>query len=90
MVEVEAEMRQVFSSYRYLEPTVPLLNHIDQDFLSVAEIPDFMMRELELPVYWEKCYKALKKAGAGTFLEVGVGDSLKKYNRWIESEAARQ
>jgi malonyl CoA-acyl carrier protein transacylase len=49
-----------------------------------------MMRELEFPVYWEKCYKALKKAGAATFLEVGAGDSLKKYNRWIESEAARQ
>ena len=90
MAEVEAEMQQVFSGYRYLEPTVPLLNHIDQDFLSAADIPEFMMRELEMPVYWEKCYKALKKAGAGTFLEVGAGDSLKKYNRWIESEAARQ
>jgi [acyl-carrier-protein] S-malonyltransferase len=90
MAEIEGKMRGVFSDYRYLEPTVPLLDHIDQDFLVAAEIPGFMMRELELPVYWEKCYMALKKAGAGKFFEVGLGDSLKKYNRWIESEAARQ
>jgi [acyl-carrier-protein] S-malonyltransferase len=90
MADLEVAMRQIFSEYNYLEPTVPLLNHIDQDFLSAADIPEFMMRELELPVYWEKCYKALKKAGAAKFWEVGVGDSLKKYNRWIESETARQ
>lgn len=89
MTEVEGEMRGIFSDYRYHDPIIPLLDHIDQDFLAAADIPEFMMRELTLPVYWEKCYKALKKNGAVKFFEVGVGDSLKKYNRWIESEAAR-
>lgn len=89
MTEVEGEMRSIFSDYRCLDPSVPLLNHIDQDFLAAVDIPEFMMRELTLPVYWERSYKALKKNGAVKFFEVGVGDSLKKYNRWIDSEAAR-
>lgn len=89
MAEIEKDMTEIFSDYRYLEPKVPLMNHIDQEYLVAEEIPGFLMRELTLPVYWEKCYKALKKAGAAKFFEVGSGDSLKKYNRWIESEASR-
>ncbi len=90
MSAVEDEMREIFSDYGYRAPTVPLMNHIDQDFLAAGDIAEFMMRELTMPVYWERCYKALKKAGASKFFEVGAGDSLKKYNRWIESEAARR
>jgi [acyl-carrier-protein] S-malonyltransferase len=89
MTKVEVDMRTIFSDYRCLEPGIPLLDHINQDYLTACDIPEFMMRELTLPVYWERCYKALKKNGAVKFFEVGVGDSLKKYNRWIESEAAR-
>jgi [acyl-carrier-protein] S-malonyltransferase len=89
MSEMEGELTAIFSDYTYREPTVPLINHIDQDYLVAREMADFMMRELTLPVYWEKCYKALKKAGVSRFFEVGTGDSLKKYNRWIESEASR-
>ncbi len=90
MSAIEGEMREIFSDYRYREPVVPLMNHIDQDYLAAADMADFMMRELTLPVYWEKCYNSLRKAGASRFFEVGAGDSLKKYNRWIESEAARR
>jgi [acyl-carrier-protein] S-malonyltransferase len=89
MGEIEKDLTEIFSDYPYREPAVPLINHIDQDCLSAEEISGFLMRELTLPVYWEKCYKALKKNGAGKFFEVGAGDSLKKYNRWIESEASR-
>jgi [acyl-carrier-protein] S-malonyltransferase len=89
MSGIEKNLTEIFSDYNYREPTVPLMNHIDQDYLAAKEIADFLMRELTLPVYWEKSYKALKKAGVAKFFEVGAGDSLKKYNRWIESEAAR-
>ncbi len=89
MAELECELSEIFGGYRYREPTVPLINHIDQDYLSAGDMAEFMMRELTLPVYWEKCYKALKTAGVTRFFELGTGDSLKKYNRWIESEAAR-
>jgi [acyl-carrier-protein] S-malonyltransferase len=89
MSGMERELTSIFSDYHYREPKVPLVNHIDQDYLVANDMADFMMRELTLPVYWEKCYKALKKAGVSKFFEVGTGDSLKKYNRWIESEASR-
>jgi malonyl CoA-acyl carrier protein transacylase len=46
----------------------------------------FMVRELALPVYWERTYLALKRSGVEKFVEVGSGDSLKKYNRWIDNE----
>lgn len=87
MQEAAEEMEAIFADYRYREPAVPLMNHIDQDFLTAADMADFMLREMLLPVYWEQTYRALRRGGAGRFYEVGAGDSLKKYNRWIDSEA---
>jgi malonyl CoA-acyl carrier protein transacylase len=85
LVEAEGELAAIFRDYRYREPACPLMNHIDQEFLTAAEIPAFLMRELTETVHWEATYRALKRFGATRFVEVGVGDSLKKYNRWIES-----
>ena len=82
-------LREIVADYRYAQPVVPLMNHIDQTFLTASELADFLLRELLLPVYWEKSYQALRAAGVAKFIEAGVGDSLKKYNRWIESEVAR-
>jgi [acyl-carrier-protein] S-malonyltransferase len=89
MAEQEEAFRQIFDDYRYREPSVPLMNHINQDFLTGAELGEFLLQELLLPVYWERTYRALRAAGATHFLEVGGGDSLKKYNRWIDSQSAR-
>ncbi len=90
LMEASAEsLREIIADYTYTQPAVRLMNHIDQDFLTAAEIEDFLLRELLLPVYWDRSYQALRTAGVTKFIEVGVGDSLKKYNRWIESEAAR-
>ncbi len=86
MAVVADEMRIVFNDYRYREPAVPLMNHIDQDCLTAADMAAFMLRGMQMPVYWEKTYLALKAAGGGRFYEAGVGESLKKFNRWIESE----
>jgi len=89
MEEIADGLRAVISGYRYGEPSVPLMNHIDQDFLTGAEVPDFLLRELLLPVYWEKSYRELLAVGVTRCVEVGAGDALKKYNRWIENEAAK-
>ena len=88
VLEVERELRDIFADYRYAEPACPLLDHLDQEYLTAADMADFMLRELALPVFWERTYRALRAAGVRTFFEVGVGDSLKKYNRWIDSEVA--
>lgn len=85
LAEAEDELTAIFRDYRYEEPAIPLMNHIDQEFLTAAEIPVFLMRELTETVHWEQTYRALKGFGVTRFAEVGAGDSLKKYNRWIES-----
>ena len=89
MEESAGSLREIVAEYRFAEPAVPLMNHIDQDFLTASEVGDFLLREILLPVFWDKSYQALQAAGVTKFIEVGVGDSLKKYNRWIDREAAR-
>jgi [acyl-carrier-protein] S-malonyltransferase len=86
MEELAAPLKEICGAIRYHEPAVPLLEHIGQKLLCAVEIPIFMIRELMLPVYWERSYLALKSSGVGRFIEVGSGDSLRKYNRWIDSE----
>jgi [acyl-carrier-protein] S-malonyltransferase len=85
MAEAAADIRTILADYSYREPTVPLVSHIDQNCLTAADLADFLPRELELPVYWERTYYALKARGVARFVEVGAGNSLAKYNRWIES-----
>lgn len=84
--EISGELREMVRDYRFAEPALPLMSHIDQDFLTAADLPEFLVRELCLPVDWEKTYLALRAAGVTVFTEVGAGDALRKYNRWIASE----
>jgi len=86
MEEIAPSLAEICGEYRYGEPLVPLINHIDQKPLTAQEVAGFMVRELCIPVYWEATYLALHARGAGRFMEVGAGDSLKKYNRWIDNE----
>jgi [acyl-carrier-protein] S-malonyltransferase len=86
VAQMEQELGEVFADYRYAEPACPLMDHLDQNYLSAAGIPRFMLRELSLPVYWERTYRTLRTAGVKNFFEVGAGEALKKYNRWIEGE----
>jgi malonyl CoA-acyl carrier protein transacylase len=85
LAEAEEELTALFRDYRYGDPAIPLMNHIDQRFLTSHAIPDFLMRELTEAVQWERTYCGLKAFGVTRFVEVGVGDALKKFNRWIES-----
>lgn len=89
MAEAAGSLQDIIADYTFMAPKIPVMNHIDQDFLDTGEIADFLLRELLLPVHWEKSYLALRTAGTATFIEVGFGDALKKYNRWIDSETAR-
>jgi malonyl CoA-acyl carrier protein transacylase len=89
MAAVADGLREIIADYRFTQPRIPLMNHIDQDFLAADEIAEFLLRELLLPVYWEQTYRALRAAGVTKFIEAGVGDALKKYNRWIDSDTAR-
>jgi malonyl CoA-acyl carrier protein transacylase len=87
MGEVEEDLRAIVADYRFGELSLPLMSHIDQDYLTAQDLPDFLVAELSLPVYWERTCHALYRAGVSRFVEVGAGDALKKYNRWIMTEA---
>ena len=89
MAQVEAELADIIAGYRYLQPSMPLMNHLNQSYLDAADIPWFLLRELQLPVYWERSYRALRGAGALRFFEVGEGETLRKFNRWIDSDAGK-
>lgn len=86
LAEVSADLQTIFSDYSYREARVPLLNHIDQQPLTAQGIPAFLLDELLGPVWWQRSYSAARQLGATAFLEVGAGDALKKFNRWIDSE----
>lgn len=87
LADAEMELTAVFRDYRYGEPAIPLMNHIDQEFLTATQIPAFLLRELTETVRWERTYRALKTFGVTSFMEVGAGDALRKYNRWIASQS---
>ena len=86
MEEIAAPLAEICGEYRYQEPAMPLINHIDQKPLSAAEISGFLVRELSVPVFWEQTYLALMAGGVKRCFEAGAGDSLKKFNRWIDNE----
>jgi malonyl CoA-acyl carrier protein transacylase len=83
---IAPQLRQIIVDYTFREPNTPLLEHIRQDCLTAADIPLFLEQELSQPVYWEATYLALRRAGVTAWQEVGRGDALKKYNRWIAAE----
>lgn len=86
LAEVATDLEAVFSDYRYAEPRIPLLDHIEQHPLTAQRIPAFLLDELLRPVWWQRSYAAARGLGAASFIEVGVGEALKKFNRWIDSE----
>lgn len=85
---IAPQLEEIVNDYRFAEPAIALMEHIEQDYLTAADIPGFLVRELCLPVNWEATYLALRRAGVTVCHEAGSGDSLKKYNRWIASEHA--
>ncbi len=86
ITEVADELKNIFSDYIYIEPSVTLLDHIDHQPLTASKIPGFLLDELLLPVWWQRSYLAARNLGAKSFVEVGAGDALKKFNRWVDSE----
>ena len=86
MEEAAAELETVFGDYCYREPGCRLVGHIEQEHLSAARFPAFLIDGLCRPVYWEKTYMKLRSLGASTYYELGAGKALTKFNRWIDSD----
>lgn len=84
--EAAGDLRQIIASYRYHETSLPLLEHISQKRLTAHDIPGFLLNELLQPVWWERSYRAARASGATRFVEIGSGNSLRKFNRWIDMQ----
>lgn len=85
--EISNELQRIVSCFSFLEPVIPLIEHIEQTRLTAATIPGFLVDELCRPVYWESTYRALRLQRVTRFEEVGVGSALTKFNRWIDSDS---
>jgi malonyl CoA-acyl carrier protein transacylase len=85
--EIIGRLQRIVAEYNFLEPRIPLVEHIAQTTLTAATIPRFLIDELCRPVYWETTYRFLRSHGVTRFQEVGVGSALSKFNRWIDSES---
>lgn len=46
-----------------------------------------LSHHLAMPVLWSQCVRTLQQAGAKTFLEVGIGDTLTKFGFFISRRA---
>ena len=58
-------------------PAIPLVSNVDAVVLKGAEeVRDALVRQLSNPVRWEQGLKAIREAGAETFIEVGPGKVL--------------
>lgn len=90
MGEVSEPLRAILADYRLRAPMIPLMSHRAEMLSDVESIRDFLHDELLTPVFWEKSWLALRGLGVARFVEIGIGDTLKKLNRWIESEHGRR
>lgn len=86
VAEVADELHSIVAEYTCRDPHIPLLDHLEQRRLTAADIPRFLVEELCRPVFWEKTCRTLQREGVKRFYEVGAGQALTKFNRWIESE----
>ena len=88
MAGVAADLAAIVAEYHFAEPQIPLIESLGQTSLTAAAIPAFLVDELQQPVYWERTWKAVRATGFNRCIEVGSGQALTKFNRWIDSEAA--
>ena len=84
--EIVGDLEQIVREFKYFSPRVPLVDHLAQRQLKAADIPLFLVDELCRPVYWDKTFRSIRNMGVNAFVEVGAGQSLTKFNRWIDSE----
>ncbi len=88
LAAISDQLTTIVADYRFQEPSIPLVEHVTQTRLTAERIPTFVVDELLQPVYWERTWRQLRATGFDRCIEVGSGQALTKFNRWIDTEAA--
>jgi malonyl CoA-acyl carrier protein transacylase len=88
LAAISDQLTTIVADYLFQEPSIPLVEHVTQTRLTAERIPTFVVDELLQPVYWERTWRQLRATGFDRCIEVGSGQALTKFNRWIDTEAA--
>jgi len=86
MAAVSKSIRAIVADYHFSDGGIPLMSHRGELLKDSDSICDFLHDEILTPVFWERTWLALRNLGVAKFVEIGIGDTLKKLNRWIENE----
>jgi len=70
----------------HVEHQVRLRDNLEKRRVQAADIPGFLVEELCRPGFWEKTCRALRREGVTQYYEVGAGQALTKFKRWIDIE----
>lgn len=88
MKEAEEALADSVLEVPFNRSTVKLAMNSVGDIVTVAkEIRQNLIEQVTSPVYWQDCVKAMEKAGADLFVEIGCGKTLTGFNKRIETKA---
>lgn len=77
MTAARMDLTKALNGITILEPAIPYVSCITGTPVEEPkEIQDALVRAVTEPVVWTSCVRMLKRAGAGSFVEVGPGSVL--------------
>jgi len=72
-------LEAAIDAFAFATPRMPVASNVTGAIVTDAEeIRSLLKRHVVSPVRWERCARALREAGAETFVEAGPGDVLTK------------
>lgn len=81
------ELRAALNDTSIKAPSVPVIHNVDARARSDAEsIRDALVAQMEQPVLWTSCFRALQDTGVSTMLECGPGKVLTGLVRRIDKQ----
>ena len=79
MESAVAPLAEVIDHIKFRAPSLPVAANVTGELVRDAEeLRTLLKRHVVSPVRWERCARALERAGADTFVEAGPGDVLTK------------
>jgi [acyl-carrier-protein] S-malonyltransferase len=89
MAPARAAIDERIDAIPFATPQLPIAENVAGDLVSdPVELRSLLKRHVVSPVKWESSVRALARAGASSFLEVGPGDVLTKLMKRIVPDAA--
>lgn len=89
MAEAAEELRAAMDGMPVHAPRIPVYTNLTGSLLAAdTDLSAHMAAQMQNPVRWQGCVRAMLAAGADTFAEVGEGKTLSGFLRRIDRNAA--